>query len=163
MGWNDAKKAAEESGGGNYIKFKDGDKKQIVVVGEPVHFFQIYGPKGGQKFDRKVPGSSFRFKVSIVEINGPTFEPKILELGRMVFDRLVYLAEEMGIENKILIVHRKGSTKDDTTYNIDIKGPLSTEQIEVIKEMSFPKLSIEKNDDIPDDIPPFPEDNDAPF
>ena len=159
MGWNEANKAAEESGGGLFLQLKDRDIKQVVVMGEPVHFFQIFGDKTNKEYATKVPNSSFRFKVQVVEIHGSNLEGKLWSGGKTIFERLVYLHQNMdGIHNKILTVARKGSTKDDTVYNIDIKTTLPPEKVEQIKAIKLPPMERkESNDEIPlpDEEVPF--------
>lgn len=171
MGWNESKKAAQESGGGMFLQLKDGDRKQVVVVGEPHHFFQIYGDKTNTEYQSKVPLSSFRFKVQVVEAVGTNLEGKLWTGGKTVYERLLYLHEDMGgIGDKMLLVTRKGSTKDDTTYNIDIKTTLSADQLSKIKAVKLPPMERKEGvsstgvpPGLPDDIP-YPDDSDTvPF
>lgn len=162
MGWNESNKAAQESGGGLFLQLKDGDIKQIVVMGEPIHFFQIFGDQ--KEYSTKVPGSSFKFKVPVIEKVQGKMEAKLWSGGKTIFERLVYLHQNMeGIGNKLLIVARKGSTKDDTVYNIDIKQTLDSEAMAKLKEVKLPSMERkEEIPDVPDDIPPF-DDTGIPF
>lgn len=162
MGWTESTKAAEESGGGMFLQLKDGETKQVVIMGEPVHFFQIFGDQ--REYQTKVPGASFKFKVQVVESIGTKLEGKLWSGGKTIFERLVYLHQHMGgISDKLILVARKGSTKDDTTYNIDIKATLSSDQLTKVKAV---KLSpMERKEAIPeyqDNIPP-PDEDSVPF
>jgi len=167
MGWNNAKKSANESGGGIFLSLKDGDVKQVVIMGEPVHYFQVFGEQ--VEYQMKVPNSSFRFKVQVVEIIGSNFEGKLWNGGKTIFERLVYLHENMGgVSDKILLVARKGSTKDDTIYNIDIKSTLTSDQLAKIKVVKLPPMERKEVSStgmppgLPEDIEP-PSDSDVPF
>lgn len=155
MGWSDAKKVSDESKESSYLKLKDGDRKQVVVIGEPITFFQVFGEKG-KEYSSKVPGSSFKFKVQVVDIT--TGEGKIWSGGSTILDRLSYLDEEMGpLSKKVLIVARKGSGKDDTTYNIDVKGEVTAEISKKISSAKLPSLERKEHDDV---LPPS---EDIPF
>lgn len=129
MSWSATKKAAEKSRGDTYLKLKDGDKKELALVGEPVPFYQIYGDK--TEYPDWVEGASFRFKINVIDIQ--TMKAHIWSSGKTVFDRLEYLQDEMGgVEGKLLIVSRQGSGKEDTTYNVDIKRQLNESEKQAI-------------------------------
>lgn len=173
MGWNKAKKIADESGGGLFLELKDGDEKQVIVMSEPVEFFSIFGDKTNKEYTTQVPGSSFKFKVQIIEINGATLEPRLWSGGKRVFDRLYYLQTKMGgVSDKILLVAREGSGKEDTKYQIDIQAALTPEQKERIKAVKLPSMERKETKDFPelpdlsplsDQEPPLPDDSDIPF
>lgn len=157
MGWKDTTAAAKKSGG-LYLQLNDGDKKQIIVCGEPQHFYQIFQDK--KEYTTQVPGSSFKFKVQIVEIEDGKMQGKLWSQGAKAFKRLAYLNEEFGgIQDKVLLVARKGSTKDNTEYNIDIRSTLTQEQQERIKGVKLPEMERkEALPQVPDDLePPLPE------
>lgn len=162
MSWDKAKELAKQSGG-LFLKLGDGDKKQIVLLGDPEGFYQIYSQGGSQEFSHKVPGSSFRFKVPVAVINGKEVEACIFSQGKTVFERLSYIHEEMGgLDDKIILIHRKGSTKDDTVYNIDVKGPVTPELKKIIDALEKPSLE-KKEKDLPYSDTPHPGDDEVPF
>lgn len=162
MSWSSAKKTSDDSKDSAYLKLKDKDRKQIVLMSEPVTFFAVFGEKG-KEYRTKVPGSSFKFKVLVVEL--ATGEGKIWSGGSKVLDRIAYLDEEMGpINKKVLIVGREGNGKDDTTYNVDVKGDITPEIQAKINAAKLPKMESKNAEpaEMPDDLPPPPSD-DIPF
>jgi len=166
MGWNEATKAAKESSGGLYLQLKDKEEATITIIGEPVHFYSIYQDK--TEYQTHVPGSNFKFKTQIVEIVDDKMQGRLWSQGAKAFKRLTYINSKMGgVKDKILLVAREGSGKDDTVYNIDVVGTLSTEQKEQIKKIKLPEM--ERKDGISTsgmpptyDVPP-PDSEDIPF
>ena len=156
MGWEDATKAAKKSGSGLFLQLQDGESAMITIIGEPTHFYSVF--KDPKEYSTQVPGSNFRFKAQIVEIAEDKMQGKIWSQGAKAFKRLTYINSKMGgVKDKILLVAREGSGKDDTIYNIDVAGSLSPEQKEVIKTVKLPDMG---RKDVSHDTP---DDSEVPF
>lgn len=126
----------ETSGGNDFFKMKDGETKMILCVGDPYEYTAAWTGKG---FVPASPseGGKFRFRINVVEKEGSAYVMRVWEQGRTVYDDLSALHDEYGLDRTLLKVTRKGSTKDDTSYNIfpakQQLDPATLEHIKTIK------------------------------
>lgn len=105
----------------DYLKLKNGESAMGVFKGDPYEFYQVYPSNDPVPAGTK--GAAFRFKINFVTKEGATYVAKAFSQGVTIYNRLKYLNESYNLEETVVKITRKGSTKDDTEYYIDAVGP----------------------------------------
>lgn len=157
-------KRATAGGGDNlFLKFKDGDKKTIVLRGEVFEFRTKW--QNGKSVvvpDSDHEGRS-RFRVNAVIFEENKYVAKIWEYGISINNQLVDIQDAIPQIDRIkLRVSRSGSTKDNTQYNVIplAHEPLSAKQLQEIESVNLNLLShSSKEPKVPDFGAPPPEDD----
>jgi hypothetical protein len=147
----------ETGSGGEFLKIKDGQTVVGVLRGEPVEFYQLWQNGKPTEVAPGTKGASFRFKVNIVVKDGTNYVAKIFSQGATVYNRLKHLNSKRPLESNAIEITRKGSTKDDTEYQVDFFDG-------VVPEASWAKINAVKLQNLDQrpqakPEPPFAEDN----
>lgn len=158
-GWNDFKKAKEESEKSSlFIRLKDGESIEGVFRGEPYFFYQKF--KDPIEYEKWAEGRSFKFKINFITRDNGTPTAKIFQGGATLRDMLIDAADEYSLDT-VFKIKRTGSGKDDTRYSILFKASLTPEQIKTIGEVKLNELERGKTSGYEDEPPPS--DDDIPF
>lgn len=121
--WNDHKPS---SGGGDYLKLKNGDKKKVRFVSEPAVV----------TYDGK------KLRYQVVLYNKTDEVAQIYEFGSQIFGQFGELTEEWGEPTDFdVTIGRTGSTQFDTNYSVN-PSPKSTEltqdEVNLVNAVKFP-------------------------
>jgi len=140
-------KESKDSSGGLFLSLKDGDKKIVIFRGDPYCFYQVYKEKEEHK--TWAEGRSFKFRLNVLVRDGDVWKPMIFSQGITVAGMISDVKEKYGL-NTIYEIKRKGSTKDDTTYNIMYERALNPD--EVAKLETFKLLALVRSEGQPESI-----------
>lgn len=158
------KKLEEPKGSADYVQLKN-DKDFVigVLAGEPYDFYCVWENKKPREVHSSDPNGRFRFRVNIVVKEGPTFTPKILENGVVLYRKLEELSEEYDLAATYVKIIRNG-TGMDTEYSAipSQKMKLSPEELSHIKTLKLHDLS-GKKDAATQSPAPFDSDEEIPF
>lgn len=154
MGWKDIEQA---KGSKDFLKIKDGDAVDIVVMGEPKTFYSIF--KDPKEYETKVEGSKFTFKVNVVVKEDDQYVGKILSGGFFLAQDLHENVVEHG-QDTVFKLKRKGEGIN-TRYHVLFKAKLTPEQMETFKNIELPPLEkigqsedgIDFNQETDEDVP----------
>lgn len=128
--------------GTDFLKIEDGQTVNVVFRGEVHEFYQIW-PFGGEKqiFDKKVPGSSMRFKVNVVVHEKGKFVAKIFEFTNKFYNQMVDLQDDFPLTETKFKITRHGVEKN-TTYTLLplIKEPLAPKALKEIEAVPLNML-----------------------
>lgn len=108
-----------QTGGGNFLKLKDGESATGILRGEVKVFYVTWEGGKSTEVPEGTPGAKFRFRVNLVvaEKDG-VFAPKILEQGAMVYKAFKDLAEDYELSETIIKIKRSGSGQNNTEYSV---------------------------------------------
>ena len=160
------------SGGGSdkFLKFKDGESKNIILRGEIFEFYNRWVGGKGQACGPNDPGATSRFKVNAIIYEGGAFSAKIWEFPLTVYNQLADINSEYPLESTKIKVTRQG-TGTDTVYHIlplvsakDTLSPAILKHIEAVPMNILdakPKVQSQEHDFGPP--PPEADDEILPF
>lgn len=134
MGWKDIPTG---EGSKNFIKIKSGDSADVIFMGEPRTYYQIFGDK--MQYMQKVDGSSFKFEIQVVVKEDNQYVGKVLQGGYFLISDIKAQIDENG-ERGIYRIKRQGE-KTATRYFVIYKGPVTDEQWESLKSVKLPDIS----------------------
>lgn len=136
-------KRQESSGGGQdkFLKFKDGESKNLILRGEIFEFYMKWVNGKSQAAESNDPEAKVRFKINAVEGSAV----KIWEFPLTVYNQLASINEEYPLEKTVIKVTRHG-TGTDTVYHVlpllKATIPAAIERLELHILGSKPKQEI---------------------
>lgn len=134
MGWKDVENAKSSK---DYLKIKDGEFIDIVIMGEPYTYYGKYQDK--TEYKTKVPDSSFKFKLQVVVKQDGAYVGKILNGGFFLISDIKENIDENGVDS-IYRIKRKG-TGTDSRYFVIFKTKVPEEQMKSLKDVPLPALT----------------------
>lgn len=159
MGWKDIPTG---EGSKSFVKIKAGESVDVIFMGEPRTFYQIFKDKA--EYQEKVDGSTFAFKIQVVLKENGEYVGKILKGGYFLICDIKAQIDENGMDG-VYRIKRQG-TGTETRYFVIYKGPVTSEQMESLKSVKLPdissmanaragskQLTIQSNGDLDEDIP----------
>lgn len=121
--WADHK---PDSGSGDYLKLRDGDKKKVRFYSEPAI----------------VTYDGVKIRYQVVLYNKTDKVAQIYEFGPQVFGQVSTLGEDWGLPDEFdMHISRQGSTQFDTSYTVSPlpkSEPLTKEELEKVAAVKFP-------------------------
>lgn len=142
LGWEKIDSTKES--GGVFIKLKDKESVEGVFRGEIYWFYQIFKDK--KEYQEWVEGSSFKFRINFIVKENGAYVSKILQQGVTLAKLIRKYTQECGM-NTLFKIEREGSGKDDTTYYLIPKGPVSPEDLKQINAVKHLRLQKSSEDD----------------
>lgn len=157
----------ESSGGGNYLRMKDGDSFKVVLQGDPYEFSTLWEQGKSRVVPDGTPKASFRFRINAVLKEDGKYVAKIWEQGARVYKALKALADDYDLSQTVLKVTRSGSTKDDTSYAVvPMPGGVDSNVQREITKIKLHDL-VDKSNGAADEAlfneDPMPDEGDIPF
>lgn len=144
-------KDSDSSGGGSFVRIKDGENVVGIFQGDPVEYRQHFSQAERKSYvcpesecPRCAAGekSSFRFRLNFLVAEGNSFTPKILEQGWTVYEALRELNKEYPLEKTLIKFSRKGTDMNDTQYFIlPSSQGLNEEKLAAIKRIELLDLT----------------------
>lgn len=145
------------------IRLKDKESVVGVFRGELREYYQHWFGPGTQPaicVDRRTcehcaakVKSSYRFRANIaVPSSTPgTYEMKIFEGGRTIYDQLAEIATVYNVKEHAVKLSRSGAGLNDTTYSVMPlpTGAVAGEKLAAIEKLALHDLSDAKQDDVP--------------
>jgi hypothetical protein len=113
----------ENGGGGgsgptNFLRLKDGETVTGILRGDLYSFFSV-GFGANTKVVGPGEGGKERYRHNIVVKEGDGYVAKIWEFGSKIYDDLSALeASGWDLQNTLITIARKGSTKENTKYTV---------------------------------------------
>lgn len=104
-------------GGGNYLKFSDGQTITTILRGEIHEFYTKWENGSSTNVVEGTPGAKLRFSVNAIIHDGSKFTAKVWDFGVAVYNQLSDIHTEYALPTTKIKITRKG-TGLDTTYNI---------------------------------------------
>lgn len=165
-------KRAESSGGSDkFLKFKDGESRNLILRGEVLEHWIKWVNGKGIAVPKDDPSAKSRFKVNALAYENGAFKAYIWEISVQVYNQLASIAEEYPMDQTKIKVSRQGIGMD-TVYMIlplvsekDKLTPAILTQIAAIPLNILDTKSPPKSPEVDHDFgePPPEMDSELPF
>lgn len=127
-------KSSDGSGSAKYLKFKDGETKNVIFRGEVYEFKNKWVNGKGIICEDNDPEGTSRFKINAIIFEDGTPVVKIWEFPLIIYNKLSDINSEYPLEDTVIKITRQGSGRD-TEYQllplIKIQIPKSIDKLDL--------------------------------
>lgn len=108
------REAPESESGGKFLKFKSGESKNVLLLGDIYEFHQIFDDKERKSrlVSPNTKGAKPRFRINVAVNEDGEMKVKIFEFGLQIYNQLAALQEDYDLSTTVLKVSRQGERLD---------------------------------------------------